>query len=66
MIMRATDNYISNYMLFDFLNENRIKYTFHTYPNGITTYKIYTDNEEHLTNIDEILELKNNDKIMGG
>ena len=61
MIMRATNNYISNYMLFDFLNENRIKYTCHTYTNGITTYKIYTDNEEHITNIDEILELKNND-----
>ena len=35
---------------------NNIEYTFHTYYNTtLTVYKIYTDSEDHLKNIDKIM-----------
>lgn len=62
MIIRQTRDIPTDNNLWEYLNKNNIEYTFHTYYNTtLTVYKIYTDSEDHLKNIDKILEEKNNE-----
>ena len=56
MIIREVKDIITNHTLWEYLNKNNIEYTFHTYYNTtLTVYKIYTDSEDHLKNIDKIM-----------
>ena len=61
MIIRETNDNQINTRLWNYLNSNNIEYTAHTYYKGNTVYKIITDSEEHLKNIDKITEGENND-----
>lgn len=55
MIIREVKDIIKNHTLWEYLNKNNIEYRFHTYfSTQHTVYKIYTDSEEHLKNIDTI------------
>ena len=48
-VIREVKNIPINNALFEYLNKNNIKYTFHTYFYKVcTVYKIYSDSEEHL------------------
>ena len=58
-VIKEAKDIPTNNALFEYLNKNNIGYTFHTYYNPVlTVYKIYSDNEEHLKNIDAILDVK--------
>ena len=55
MIIRQTRDNPTNNSLWEYLNKNNIEYTGHTYySTQLTVYKIFTDNVEHLKNIDKI------------
>ena len=54
MIIRETNDIQINTSLWNYLNSNNIEYTAHTFFKGNTVYKIYTDSEDHLKNIDTI------------
>ena len=55
MIIRQTRDIHSNNTLGEYLNKNNIEYSSHTYNSTqLTIYKIFTDSEEHLKNIDKI------------
>ena len=59
MIIREARDIPTNNALFEYLNKNNIEYTFHTYFYKVcTVYKICSDSEEHLKNIDAILDVK--------
>ena len=59
MIIREARDIPTNNALFEYLNKNNIEYTFHTYFYKVcTVYKICSDSEEHLKNIDVILDVK--------
>ena len=60
MIIRETNDIQINTGLWNYLNSNNIEYTAHTFYKGNTVYKIFTDNEEHLKNIDKITGGENN------
>lgn len=55
MIIRETNDIQINTGVWNYLNSNNIEYKVHTFYNGNTLYKIYTDSEEHLKNIDSII-----------
>ncbi len=58
MIIREVKDIITNHTLWEYLNKNNIQYNFHTYfYKDSTVYKIFSDNEEHLKNIDKITGL---------
>lgn len=63
MIIRQTRDIPTNNRLWGYLTKENIEYTSHTYYNTVlTVYKIYTDNENQLKKIDEILGGKTNGK----
>ena len=58
-VIKEAKDILTNNALFEYLNKNNIEYTFHTYFYKVcTVYKIYSDNKEHLKNIDAILDVK--------
>ena len=58
-VIKEAKDIPTNNALFEYLNKNNIEYTFHTYFYKVcTVYKIYSDNKEHLKNIDAILDVK--------
>ena len=58
-VIREAKDIPTNNALFEYLNKNNIGYTFHTYFYKVcTVYKIYLDSEEHLKNINVILDVK--------
>ena len=58
-VIKEAKDIPTNNALFEYLNKNNIEYTFHTYFYKVcTVYKICSDNEEHLKNIDVILDVK--------
>ena len=58
-VIKEAKDILTNNALFEYLNKNNIEYTFHTYFYKVrTVYKIYLDSEEHLKNIDAILDVK--------
>ena len=58
-VIKEAKDILTNNVLFEYLNKNNIEYTFHTYFYKVcTVYKIYSDNKEHLKNIDAILDVK--------
>ena len=62
MIIVEIKDIPSNNTLWEYLNNNNIQYSFHTYFSmEHTVYKIFTDNEEHLKIIDKITGGKNNE-----
>ena len=62
MIIREVKDILTNNTLWNYLNKNNIEYSFHTYFYKVcTVYKILTDNEEHLKNIDKITGGENNE-----
>lgn len=62
MIIRQTRDIPTNNSLWDYLTKENIEYTSHTYYKTVlTVYKIYTDIDNQLEKIDEILGGKTND-----
>ena len=61
MVIRETNDIQINTSLWNYLNSNNIEYTAHTFYKGNTVYKIFTDSEDHIKNIDKITGGKNND-----
>ena len=62
MIIWQTRDFPTNNTLWEYLNNNNMHYTCHTcFYKVCTVYKIFTDNEEHLKNIDKITGGENNE-----
>lgn len=60
MIIRQARDIPTNNSLWEYLTKENIEYTSHTYYKTVLTlYKIFTDNENQLKKIDEILGGKN-------
>ena len=58
-VIKEAKDIPTNNALFEYLTRNDVDYTSHTYYNPvITVYKICSDSEEHLKNIDAILDVK--------
>lgn len=59
MLIRLVKDTPTNNILWEYLTKENIKYTSHTFENAHTTYKIYTEMDNQMKKIDEILGGKN-------